>query len=295
MTGGGAVSLLAVLPACREPVAADGLIAALRDLESNAGGRLGVALLGADADSAIGHRQDERFGMCSTFKLPLAAVVLREVDAGRLQLDQPVTYSADDMVPYAPVTETFLERGYMSVEELAKAAQTTSDNVAANLLLRLIDGPAGFTRRLREIGDSVTRLDRFEPEMNLVPAGEIRDTTTPAAMARTVRSVIAGNVLSPESRQRLIDWTVATRTGLTRLRAGFPEEWQAGDKTGTGIAAGMANKYNDVAIAWPETDAPPFVLAGYYEADRHYDEMRDQDVAVLARVGELAAAYAALA
>ncbi len=295
LTAGSAAGLIAVLPACRGPVASDGFMNALRELESDAGGRLGVALLNVNADAAVGHRQDERFGMCSTFKLPLAAIVLREVDAGQLRLEQRVNYTVDDMVPYAPVTETFLERGYMTVEELAEAAQTTSDNVAANLLLRLIDGPAGFTRRLREIGDEVTRLDRYEPEMNLVPAGEIRDTTTPEAMARTVRDVVAGAVLSGASREQLVSWTEATRTGLSRLRGGFPVDWRAGDKTGTGIASGMANKYNDVAIAWPGDGTPAFVLAAYYEADGHYNEMRDRDVAVLARVGELAAAYAAMA
>ena len=155
-------------------------------LERESGGRLGAALLNTQDHRLIGHRLDERFGMCSTFKVLLAGLVLREVDAGRLSLDQFIPYTEDDMVFYAPVTTENLGQGGMTIGALAHAAQTTSDNVAANLLLRQIGGPSGFSDKIRGLGDDVTRLDRWEPEMNLVPRGEIRDTTSPAAMAKSV-------------------------------------------------------------------------------------------------------------
>ena len=263
--------------------------AALAALERRHGGRLGVYVLDADdPTSAYGHRADERFALCSTFKLLLAAVVLREADAGRLDLNTLLRFGKDDLVPHAPVVEKHLAAGALSIGALAEATQLTSDNVAANLLLRELGGPAGFTAKLRELGDPSTRLDRIEPAMNRVLPGEEHDTTTPRAMAETVARLFTTDLLSPASRQTLKQWMIATGTGMRRLRAGFPTGWVAGDKTGTAYAPGMANKTNDVAVVWREGRAPR-VVAAYYDADSHYPEMRAQDEAVLAEVGRIAA------
>lgn len=262
--------------------------AALAALERRHGGRLGVWALDLLRERGIGHRGAERFGMCSTFKLPLAALVLRAADAGQLRLDQILHYGVEDMVPHAPVTSQHVEAGGMRIEALAQATQETSDNLAANLLIRHFGGPAAITAQLRALGDPQTRLDRLEPAMNLVPPGEVRDTTTPEAMARLLARIFDGRTLSARSAATLQRWMIDTRTGLTRLRGGFPQDWTAGDKTGTGIAPDMANKHNDVAVIWRDQQ-PALVVAAYYEADGHYEEMRAVDNAVLAEVGRLTA------
>jgi beta-lactamase class A len=259
-------------------------------LEARVGGRLGVCVLNTRNEQLVGNRLDERFGMCSTFKALLAAMILREIEREALNAEQVVPYTEKDMVFYAPVTSENLAAGGMTVEALAHATQTTSDNVAANLLLGLIGGPEGFTQRLREADDHVTRLDRYEPEMNLVPMGEVRDTSTPRAMAFSLRHFLLGDGLSGASQERLIRWMRETRTGRRRIRAGLPLEWAAGDKTGSGIAPTMVNKYNDVAIAWPP-DRAPVIIACYYDAPAAYDSIRKEDEAVLAEVGRLAAEW----
>jgi beta-lactamase class A len=226
--------------------------------------------------------------MCSTFKLPLAAEILRQVDRGVLKGGQWVPFGKADIVPHAPVTSRHLAAGGMTLRALAEAMQTTSDNVAANALLKLIGGPAGFTQLLRLEGDQVTRVDRIEPEMNLVGPGEMRDTTTPQAMARTVQRQLTGGWLEPGSARTLIGWMEATKTGTKRLRAGLPRSWRAGDKTGTGMAQGLADKYNDIAIAWPPGKAA-LVVTAYYEAAG--GATGDAAQAVLAVVGRIAAAW----
>lgn len=256
-------------------------------LEAAAGGRIGAAVCDADGTVLAGYRRDERFGMCSTFKLPLAALILRAIDDKALAAERRIPITEDDLVPYAPVTSKRVGSEGMTVVELAAAAQRTSDNVAANLLLRLLGGPAAFTRRLRSLGDGVTRLDRYEPDMNLVAPGDVRDTTSPAAMARTVARMIDDSYLSPERRAQLETWMLETRTGLSRLRAGLDPDWRVGNKTGTGIAATMPNRTNDVACIW-FGDGQRFVVSAYVEADGHYDRIRDEDEAVLARIGALA-------
>ena len=264
---------------------------ALAALERKVGGRLGVAVLDTGSGQLVGHRLDERFAMCSTFKMPLAAAILREVDQGRMRHDQWITYGPADRVAHAPITEQHLKRGGMTLVALAEAAQTTSDNVAANVLLKRIGGPAGFTAILRSAGDTVTRLDRFEPHMNHVKGQDARDTTTPAAMARTTERLLTSDWLSNASRELLIGWMVATTTGELRIRAGLPSHWRSGDKTGTGMAPGMPDKYNDVAIAWPPGKAPLVISAFYETARPHKGGMRDEDQAVLVEVGRIAASW----
>jgi beta-lactamase class A len=175
--------------------------AALAALERDAGGRLGVFALDTGSGRTISLRPDEAFGLCSTFKLPLAAAVLREADAGRLSLDTVIRYTKDDMVAHAPVTQAHLAEGGMTIGALAEAAQTTSDNVAANLLMRQLGGPERVTALFRELGDPRTRVDRYEPKMNFVPAGEARDTTTPRAFATGVANYVLGERLGKASRE----------------------------------------------------------------------------------------------
>lgn len=235
-----------------------------RRLEKRSGGRLGICVLDTGTGRVSGHRIDERFAMCSTFKLPLAAFALHQADQGLVRLDTVLPIAESDRVSHHPVTGPFIGKGGMTLEALVKAAQTTSDNVAANVALRHLGGPSVFTAWLQTLGDRATRLDRYEPGLNFVPPGEKRDTTTPRAFSVTVAKLTTGNVLTPASRQTLVQWTVETKTGLKRLRAGLPATWLAGDKTGTASSDGMAPKVNDVAITWPPGRAP-LVISCFYE------------------------------
>jgi beta-lactamase class A len=279
---------VAAAPAARAKPMIDLDARKLADLERKSGGRLGVCILDTASGRRLGHCLDERFAMCSTFKTPLAAAILQRADQGKLSLDAVVPYTKADMVMHAPVTEANLDKGGMTIRALAEAAQKQSDNPAANLLLKQIGGPEGFTQFFRGIGDKVTRLDRLEPHMNDVKADDERDTTSPAAMAATMVKILTGDVLTPASRDLLIGWMIDTKTGSKRIRAGLPADWRAGDKTGTS----NDGKYNDIAIAWPPNRAPLIVTA-YYNAAASSDEINDKDQAVLAEVGRIAAAWAA--
>ncbi len=215
------------------------------------GGRLGVAALDTGSGRWLVHDEASRYAMCSTFKAPLAAAILAEVEQGRLSLDREIPFSRADIISHSPVVEAHLRRGRLPVARLAAAAVEISDNAAANLLLAQIGGPAGLTAFIRRSGDAVTRLDRTELALNTNLPGDPRDTTTPAAMVGLLRTLLLGDVLSPASRARLTGWMEASGTGRERLRAGLPAGWRVGDKTGTGNGA-----HNDVAIAWPPGRAP---------------------------------------
>lgn len=255
--------------------------ARLAALEARAGGRLGVAALDTGTGRRLAHRADEPFPLCSTFKVLLAGAVLRKVDRGETRLDRRLPYGKVDLLAYAPVTTARVAEGGMTVGDLCAAAVEVSDNTAANLLLRDLGGPAAVTAFARALGDPLTRLDRTEPTLNEARPGDPRDTTTPAAMVGSLRALLLGPTLRPGSRARLEGWMAACTTGGTRLRAGLPPDWAAGDKTGSG-ARGTAN---DIAILRPPHRAP-ILVAAYLTGSTASDSGRD---AVLAEVGRLVA------
>jgi beta-lactamase class A len=289
LAAGCAIPRPVAIPVTLPETAAGDAASALAALEAQANGRLGAYVLDTATGEAFGHRADERFAMCSTFKMALAALILMEVDAGRVDFDQRVAFGQSDMVANSPIARQNLERGFMTVAQMAQGTQQTSDNTCANLLLRQLDGPDGFTQRIRALGDLHTRVDRYEPEMNLVPPGEVRDTTTPQAHARLMQTLLTGDALSSDSRRTLIQWMIDTRTGLRRIRAGLPTDWNVGDKTGTGYNSASGNSTNDIAILFPPNRAPVVVTA--YLNTTYFEGIRDEDQAALAEVGRIAAQW----
>ena len=262
----------------------------LRSLETGQA-RLGVCFLDTGSGELSGCRMNERFAMCSTFKLALVAACLREADQGRLDLAEVLAYSQADLLDWAPVTRANLSGGGMSIAALAQAAQEQSDGTAANLLTRRLGGPEGVTAKIRAMGDTETRLDRYEPDLGLVLSADLRDTTTPVAMAQLVGRITTGDLLHSDSRDRLLEWMRNTRTGLDRLRAGLPAEWNSGDKTGTGRAEGTTNKCNDVAITFPPGRSP-IVIAAYFDSGEYTPQTEARHEAVVAEVGRIAAQWA---
>jgi beta-lactamase class A len=145
----------------------------------------------------------------------------------------------------------------MTLAQLCEATITVSDNAAGNLILASFGGPPAVTRYARTLGDTATRLDRWETKLNDAIPGNPRDTTTPRAMATALRATMVGNALSAGSRAQLVRWMEATRTNAQRLRADLPAGWRLGSKTGTG-ARGTTN---DVGVFWPPGRAPVVVAA----------------------------------
>ena len=249
--GTGALLLLPARAWAAEPGTLD-----LTALEARHGGRLGIcAEVGG---RRVGWRADERFAYCSTFKLFLAAAVLGRVQRGEERLDRAIPVRERDMVPHAPVTEPAVGSA-LTVEALCKATVETSDNPAANILLRELGGLETFQAWYRGIGDGLTRVDRYETALNSALPGDPRDTTTPGQTVANLGKVLLGGLLAPDHLQLLQTWLLETPTGEGRIKAGVPDGWRVAHKTGTGAR----NSYNNIGLAWPPS-GPPVAIAVYY-------------------------------
>ncbi|WP_244975972.1 class A beta-lactamase [Nocardia huaxiensis] len=233
-------------------------------LEVTHAARLGVFALDTGSGRTVTYREGERFPMASTFKGLACGALLHAHPLSTGYWDQVIHYPASDLVEYSPATEKHVESG-MTVTELCDAAITLSDNTAGNQILKLLDGPAGFTAFLRTLGDTTSRLDRWETELNTAIPGDERDTTTPAALAADYRALVVGDALAEPERAQLKSWLVANTTGDSRIRAGLPGDWVVGDKTGS-PAYGSAL---DVAIAWPPGRAPLVIAVLTTKSEQH--------------------------
>lgn len=250
----------------------------LAELEKASGGRLGVSALNTANGSYIRYRADERFPFCSTFKALLVAAVLKQsMDDSRI-MQQHVSYAKDDLIIWSPATEKHLSNG-MSVAELCAAAIQFSDNTAANLLLQTLGGPEALNSFTRSIGDSAFRLDRWEPDLNSAMPGDPRDTSTPDAMQKSLKRLVLGDMLAPPQREQLQAWLKGNTTGAQSIRAGVPEGWTVGDKTG----GGYYGTTNDIALIWPP-DGAPIVLAVYFTQKEKDAPARKDVIAAAARL-----------
>jgi beta-lactamase class A len=231
-------------------------VSPFRAIEAESGARLGVFARDVASRRSVGWRAEERFPTASSFKALLAGVILHRADAGREALDRQLAVPTE-ILSHSPVTGPNSGRP-MTIEALCAAITTFSDNTGANMLLDTVGGPAGFTRAMRQLGDPVTRIDRYELELNEALPGDPRDTTSPAAVSGTAERLLLGRLLKPASRAKLTGWMIESQTGLRRIRAGVPSGWRVADKTGTGYRGTTV----DFAVVWPAKGAP-IVMATY--------------------------------
>lgn len=252
----------------------------LKQLEQEFKGRIGVFALNTANNTHLSYRADERFAFCSTCKVFVVSAILEKSARTPDLMLQVIRYTQEDVnnAGYAPITKERLQTG-MSVAELCFAAMTYSDNAAANVLIKILGGLNVVTNYARVIGDNEFRLDRGEPELNTAIPGDVRDTSTPFAMGLSLQRIALGKALATPQREQLLNWLRANTTGATRIRAGVPDDWQVGDKTGTGDY-GTAN---DLAVLWPPHRAP-IVLAIYTSQFEKDAKPRNDIVASTARI-----------
>lgn len=248
-------------------------------LEAEHGGRLGVALLRTKDNTLYTYRGDERFPLCSTFKVVAVADLLRRSQGNPALLEKRIPVEGVEIQPFSFAIRKYLQSG-ITLRQIGIICLTVSDNTAANMLLEQLGGPEGVTAFARSIGDTAFRVDRWELEMNESAPGDERDTTTPTAMVQTLHNLLLGDALAPPQRDTLKRWMVDCLTGRERFPAGTPRSWTIAQKTGTG-GYGTTNA---LGILWPPVGTP-LVLVVFYTQD---DVEADPNPAIIAAVARLA-------
>lgn len=229
----------------------------LTKIEKTFDGKLGVYAIDTNNGKVISYRSNEMFPMLSTFKLVAVSALLKKSDEGKLSLSESIKYTKDDIVPWHPITGKYLDRGSMSLNELADAAMRYSDNTATNLITYKLGGLDMVNAFAKSIGNRSFNMKNYESDLNSNPKIH-DDSSTPKEMALSVQKLLLSDVLSKKSRQVLHDWMERNTTGNNKIRAGLPSGWSAAEKTGGGLYGAV----NDLGIVWSNS-CKPIVLAIY--------------------------------
>ncbi len=206
--------------------------------------------------AVIGWTSASRFAAPSSYlqhRRSLSVSTMERKVLKGVSVSRPMTLS-----PIPHVQKQHIGGDGMPLADICEAALTLSDNTAGNLMLKSVGGPAGLTQFARSIGDTVPRLDRMETALKEALPGDVRDTTSPRAMAHDIQNLVLGRILSHASKATLIGWLRANKTSDRRFRAAVPKDWIVGDKTGSGDRGST----NDVGIVWPPT-RKPLIVAVY--------------------------------
>jgi len=278
-----------------------------------------VGVLNIDGGESWALHAERAFPMQSVFKAPLGAAVLKEVDRGRLSLDEVITIAEKDLSPpFSPVADAWPAVRAYTVRELLVRAVGDSDNTAADLLMRRIGGPGVVQAWLDESKIHDLRIDRYERELQTdvygmaafrpawkgeraftaalvqVPPGtrrralaayltDHRDTTTVPAAMTFLQKLVTGQLLSPASTQLLVRIMTETKTGQGRLKAGLPPGARLAHKTGTGRTdLGVNPATNDIGVITLK-DGRRYAVAVFLAGSPASDEERDALIADVAR------------
>ncbi|MGF1689527.1 class A beta-lactamase [Photobacterium japonica] len=238
----------------------------IQAIEQTLSAHIGVAVLDTQDNTIWDYKGDARIPLTSTFKTLACAKLLHDADHNILTLTDTVTIKASELVTYSPVTEKWVGKA-MPLGQACKATMFTSDNTAANIVINAVGGPDQITAFLRQSGDTVTQLDRFEPALNEAMPGDERDTTTPNAMTNTLNTLLFKEGLSKENQQQLIDWMMGNQVTGNLLRSVLPQGWTIADRSG----AGGHGARSITAMVWPEDRAPIIIAIYVMQTEASFD------------------------
>ena len=247
-------------------------------IEQRISGRIGVAVLDTKNKQTWAYNGNSHFPMMSTFKTLACAKMLRKSANGELDLSTSSLIKAEELIPWSPVTKTFVNKN-ISVAKACEATMLTSDNTAANIVLQHIGGPQGVTSFLREIGDKVSQLDRIEPELNEAKVGDLRDTTTPIAIVSTLSRLLLGDVLLDTDKNQLRTWMQKNKVSDPLLRSILPQGWFIADRSG----AGGNGSRGITAMLW-NSGRQPLIISIYLTETELAMAMRNE---IIVEIGKL--------
>ena len=250
----------------------------IEKVESRVSARIGVAVYDTETNEMWSYKGDERFPMMSTFKTLACANLLYDSENEGLDLESKVRVESNELIAWSPITKEFVGKD-ISLKDACTATMEMSDNTAANIVLAGIDGPNGLTEFLRSTGDNKTRLNHIEPDLNHARPGDVRDTTTPNTMVKTLNDLVYGNVLSEASKAQLKTWMKDNKVSDGMIRSILPDGWNIADRSGAGAYGSRAI----TAIVWSETRAPLIISISLTETELTIPE-RDT---VINEIGEL--------
>lgn len=249
-------------------------------------GRVGVAVRDVVSGRTWGVNADQPFPQQSVSKLWVALATFDAIDRGADRLDAEVTVGREDLSLFHQPIRDEMRGGATwtgTVERLLQGALIQSDNAANDILIRRAGGPEAVAgavahRRLSGIRNgpeervlqpataglswrpeySFGRVfwqerERLPPQVRVAALNRYLvdppDGASPAGIVAALARLQRGELLSPNSTERMLSILEAVVTGPDRLKAGLSPGWRLAHKTGTGQVLGpLQTGFNDVGL-----------------------------------------------
>ncbi|MDT0744973.1 BlaZ-like penicillin-hydrolyzing class A beta-lactamase [Mammaliicoccus sciuri] len=269
------IASILLLSACST---ADATTQDLKKVEDKYDANIGVYALNTATDEEITFNEDKRFAYASTFKAVSSAMLLEKTPYN--ELNKKVHVSKEDIVPYSPVLEKFINKD-ITIKKLIEATMLYSDNTANNMIIEELGGYKEVNKRLKSLDDKTTKPSRMEPELNNYDPKNNRDTSTPQSFGKTLNKLINDGRLSKENKAFLIDLMINNKSGDTLIKKGAPKNFKVADKSGQAITYASRN---DVALVYPKGESKPIVLVIFTNKEGKTDKPNDKVVSETAKV-----------
>lgn len=234
---------------------------------------VGVYGINTENGKKVQHNANERFAFASTFKAIASGVLLNNYSDK--DLNKKIAINEADIVEYSPVTENYIGK-QMTLKDLIKASMLQSDNTANNKIMEELGGVKGFKHELKQLGDNISNPQRLEPELNLYDPNSTADTTTPRAAAQTLNTILTSDQISDGNLDLLKQVMIENETGDSLIKAGVPDNYIVGDKSGQGLTYATRN---DLAFIYPDKHKKPIILAIYTKQDDKDGQPDDKVIA----------------
>jgi beta-lactamase class A len=214
---------------------------------------VGVAIIGSDGKDTLSLNGAGHFPLQSVFKFHIAIVVLSEVDKGKFSLDQKIKIEKKELLPglYSPIRDKYPDGVTLEISELLKYAISLSDNVACDVLLRLVGGPQVVEDYFVKNGFKDISIKMNEETQQSNWENQFQNWTTPQAANEVLETFCynKAKLLSEKSYNFLWKTMKATETGAGRLKGELPKGTVVAHKTGTsGTKEGITAAVNDIGI-----------------------------------------------
>lgn len=271
------------------------LEARLAKIAAEAKGKVGVAAVVLETGDAALLNADDRFPMQSVYKLPISMAVMEQVRLEKLDLDEKVGVTKEDMVRAgmsSPLRDENPNGGEFTIRELIRLSMVESDGTASDVLMRVADGATQIQTYLTQIGIRLVKVVNTEKEIGRAWQTQYDNYATPFDAFELLRWLQSAGLTSQDVIERgielseyqtLLKFMVDSNPGAKRLKGSLPSGTVVAHKTGTsGTQNGITAATNDIGIV----DLPngKHVAIAVFVSDSSADEKTRE--AVIAKIAK---------
>ena len=185
-------------------------------------------------DNCININGDSSFPAASLIKIPIAIVLLREIDKGKISWNENLTFKKHHLAQGTGVINTKKIETKIKLRQIFKLMLTISDNTATNMIIERLGGVSTTNKMISTLGIKNTKLVNW--------LGDFKGTnkTCPADLALLLENSLEGDLLSKQSK-KIFKNTLLGVKNKSLIKRGIGKHTKFAHKTGTiGISIGDA-------------------------------------------------------